>query len=285
MTDIADIDFKWDRYPASANIVTRLGKFAYWRGLDLYLRASGRGRYLFLVCPARSGSSVTLHLLSSNPAIEGIGESHVSYHDTSDLRMMALRSIWNAKSFRVKGRYFLDKLVFDHHVIAPEIQRHPSVRFVFLTRDPLDNISSIKKAWPDSSDETVDSYLADRLEQMVAYAEALGDRSRSFFLSYEELTSGDAESTLAALQAWLGLDEPFSTEYGLIKGHGYGEFGRGDYSENLKGGRLLSAKEKASERLDLDAEPFARSIQTHADTVERLEQLSTTVRSTAGTTR
>ncbi len=284
VTDLAHLKVEWNRYPGSANIVTRLIKYTYWRMLDAWLRLSGRGRYLLMVCPARSGSSVTLHVLRSNPAVRAMGESHVSYCDTSDLRMLALRTNWLLRSVGVRGVFFLDKLVFGYHTISPEVLKNPSVRLIFLLREPLENLSSIQRAWPDSSPATVDDYYVERLDDMVALAEALDDPSRSFFLTYEELTGPTADECLASLQQWLGVTEPFSTDYDLIPGHGYGKRGRGDFSDNLTAGRVLAADERTSRGgATLDSTNCGRSVEAHRRTTDQLVALTTTHSRLSGT--
>lgn len=271
--DFGDNVIERDGVRRAASPWRKAANAAVGRALDLGLRAPVGQRYLFMLCPARSGSSVTLHVLGSNPAISSIGESHVSYRDERDLRLLAARTMRSLRSPRVRDQYFLDKLVFDYHTVSDGICARPDVRFLFLLREPLSNIASLLKAFPDVTEASFDRYYVDRLAEMVRYARLIDDPSRAYFLTYEQLTGDGVDDTLADLQTWLDVPHPFSTDYGLIRGHGYGRWGRGDNSENLAKGRIVSVATSPDE-LDLNPAVYAASVEAHRRTTEALAGLT-----------
>jgi hypothetical protein len=246
-------------YPVSGSVISSVVKSLFWQYLQFQIQVLKKPyRYLFLLCPARSGSSLTLHILNSNPDISGYGENHVSYDSERDLHYLALRTCWDLKKFDTGERFYLDKIVFNYHEIAPEVLQSDSVFTIFLLRDPLENLASILKVWHDCTEESIQTYYCRRMAQLQNYAALIDSKEKTFFLTYDQLLE-DAQGVLECLQKTMDIRYPFSEQYHLIPTHRYGEFVRGDGSETLKAGQIVK-QQTGQKKYDFDTKFFHDSV-------------------------
>jgi len=84
---------------------------------------------LFILGHMRSGSSLLTHILSSNAAIDGYGETHLDYSNPQDFGVATAnvcRHLWKVPS----GEYVLDKVLHKRHIPRSELLKHPSVRVI-----------------------------------------------------------------------------------------------------------------------------------------------------------
>ncbi len=104
--------------------------------------------YILILASARSGSTLLVHILSSNPEICGMGESKISVTSPAGYNLIAGKNMyihWRSKMPRTGDeRYILDKLVHNHLLDPQDIAllKNPRVRIVFLLREPIGTITS-----------------------------------------------------------------------------------------------------------------------------------------------
>jgi len=232
---------------------------------------SHQTRFLIVVAHARSGSSLLVHLLHANPAIFGIGEHHVSYDTPHDLQRLLDRSRFLARDPRLDPPWVMDKIVWAHHRLSDAVLHDPRVRVLFLVREPRSTFPSLGRVLPGcKTPESQRDYYRDRLQQMIAIAERLGDPARMSFVDYDELV-GDADDVLARLSAELGLERPLQRHYETTAKTGH--MGWGDPGDAIRAGTIVKVERPAAP-LPPEIEQEARAIYT--DAVERLRALTGT---------
>lgn len=185
------------------------------------MTAAGLGRpaALLLLGHMRSGSTLLLHLLLTNPEITALGERNRRYDNAADLARLALAARWgHARPLR-RLRYVVDQV--NHNGLTPNVQlfQNPRVRLVFLVREPQSALASLlelsrtyyEHAW--SVARAVDYYVA-RLQAFVDVGASIGASGRAALVHYETLTAQPTQ-TLEALRLFLRLKEGFSPNYPL----------------------------------------------------------------------
>ncbi len=208
-------------------------------------------KILFLISHLRSGSTLFLHVLNTNPRIAGYGERHQFYRDRRDLARLTLDVSRSLRHVRTSGTYFMDKVNFDY-VVNRELLREDYVRTVFLLREPQQTLPSLlwyrtgatghtpgEPPFETWNEELTVQYYVQQLRVIEEYAGAVGDPNRAFVTTYKELVK-DTPTTLAALQHFLDLEQPLSSEYERIWSTGHRI--HGDTSQNIKSGRILKKK-------------------------------------------
>ena len=212
-------------------------------------------RYLFVMAPARSGSSLLGHILYNHPEVTGYGESHVGYTSQHDLQRLVFRTAAVLDNFDpMEYSYIADKLVWNYP-ISDRILQNQQIKFIFLLRDPAATYTSTVKSFSGrESPEEVDkwiTYYRDRLNYLETLAETINDASRCLMLRYEDLL-GDTDRTLESLQHFLGTTSPFSDSYTVAKHTSRLKYG--DNSKSIQAGKILR---KEFHRPALDDTVFA----------------------------
>ena len=211
--------------------------------------------YLFVMAPARSGSSLLGHILFSHPEVTGYGESHVGYASNTDLYRLIYRTAVVLDDFDPMGyTYIVDKLVWNYP-ISDSILQNKQIKFIFLLRDPAATYTSTVKSFSGhESPEGVNNwvnYYRRRLEYLETLAMQINDPSRCLTLRYEDLLE-DTDRTLASFQNFLGTEAPFSDSYTVTKHTSRLKYG--DHSSSIKSGKILRKK---CHRPTLDSTVFA----------------------------
>jgi hypothetical protein len=206
--------------------------------------ARGELEVLFLVGHMRSGSTLLLHILNSNPAVSGYGETHREYRSRRDFAWLTLDVCRAFRRLRPRGRYVMDKVLYRNYILNPDLLKERQVKLVFLVRKPEESIPSILRFRPRDihTEEQALRYFVRQLQMVEDYARAKGDPAGSFFLTYDELVH-DAAPVLAGLGAFLGLETPLSQEYRTMWATGErGPRGLGDDSPEIKLGRIVTKR-------------------------------------------
>jgi len=208
----------------------------------------------FVLCSVRSGSTLLRTLLNSHSRIHAPAELH--------LRDIAveIRKDYGEKSFAeigldVKGlEYLLWDRILDRELsdsgkqllvrktpsdvfIVERIKEcWPDARFVFLLRHPAAIARSRHTARPQDSHER-------NIEMVLRYLNAL-ERARETYdgitVRYEDVTADPARETRRICE-FLGVPwEASMLEYGRFD-HGRYKAGLGDWSENIRSGRVQPA--------------------------------------------
>ncbi len=112
---------------------------------------------------------------------------------------------------------------------------------IFLTRRPLESLSSLFKLthqfYEGWSMAKITSYYVDRLQQLGCLADILQGSSKAISLTYEQLID-QPSSSLQRLQAFLGMNVPFSEKYSVQSFTGK----RGDPSDKIFSGSIYRGK-------------------------------------------
>lgn len=209
--------------------------------LDLSLR-TGHLQPLFLFAHMRSGSSLLVHLLVSNPEIVGFGEAHCRYAGRRSLLDGLLHIYDRVGAKPGSGRYVLDKMVQNKYV--EDISVLGGARVLFLTRPPERTLDSILELGLDSTPTLDDArfHYEERMEWMLETAGQL-DPSTWTHVDYTDIVD-DTERTLVRLTQFLGLAMPLSSEYETdwytAKRH------IGDSSENIKSGQVTRPRSRTT---------------------------------------
>jgi hypothetical protein len=187
----------------------------------------------------RSGSSLLTHILASNPEILGYGESMTRYSAPRDFDLLALKTSFMLRRFplRKPERYLLDKLL--HNVLlAPadmEMLISHQVRLIFLLRSPAESLASIVRSLSYTEEQAI-QYYVDRLDILRQYAQCIPRGYPAAALTYRQLVY-ETDSVSGLLRSVLDLRVPLSEQYKLLPTTG--QRGIGDFSANIKAGRVL----------------------------------------------
>ncbi len=200
-------------------------------------------KYLFVLSPMRSGSSLLVHLLNSNSEIEGFGESHCAYSNCQDLEHLIYRTAVIQNSFDFKNAsYVMDKIVRNHD-ISEEILKDKNTKFIFLLRDPeasFKSVAQLGKNYPLLQEYNYFDhwfeYYQERLNFLQKTAQTIDDKHRCLFIQYEALLY-QTEVSLQRFQSFLDTKTAFFEEYKVSKTTGSLRYG--DPSNVLKSGKIL----------------------------------------------
>jgi hypothetical protein len=172
---------------------------------------------LLLFGHMRSGSTLLLHLLMTNPEVSAVGERGAIYASKAEFACLAVATrIARRLPFR-RLRYVVDQI--NHSQLTPDrsLLQHSRVRVLFILRRPEASIASILELYrsyyaePWSPARAVDYYV-ERLDALTQLGESLPSRTSGALIPYEVLTESPAE-TLEALRVFLGLNSGFSQTY------------------------------------------------------------------------
>ena len=216
---------------------------------------TGRSGYLFILSHMRSRSTVLSHVLGSHNEISGYSELRRPYLNRLDFFKMRL-ALYKDLKCDFDGKYLLDKILHDKHVINEKIFRSVKPKVIILLREPDSTIKSIMKMgktsgvnWQ-SSPEGATEYYCSRLASLAYYGEVL--KSDYYFLESENLVNR-TESVLSELTSWLGLSENLEETYQLFSNSGKPLFG--DPSDVIKSKKIVKTES------DTDIEIPAESLE------------------------
>ena len=187
----------------------------------------------------RSGSTLLLHILLTNPRLIGCGERNAAYSSHLDLDKLEIAArIAQRAPFR-RVRYAVDQINHDQFTPSHDFLKDERVLLIFMIRDPPSTIHSILEltrtfyggAWTVA--ETIDYYCR-RLRTLTEYAVDLEGKQKAMALNYEALVD-DTPTVLQGLQTFLGLDAKLREQYEIQRFTGK----RGDPSEKIRAGRIV----------------------------------------------
>lgn len=172
---------------------------------------------LLLLGHMRSGSTLLLHLLMTNPEVSAVGERGAMYASKADFaRLAVVTRMVRGLPFR-RLRYVVDQV--NHSRLTPNasLLQDPRVRVLFILRRPEVSIASIlelyRTYYPESwSPARAVDYYVERLEALTKLGESLPSQTIGALIRYEVLTESPAQ-TLEALRELLGLSCGFSQTY------------------------------------------------------------------------
>lgn len=201
-------------------------------------------KYIFILGHMRSGSSLLVHILNTNPDICGYGEAHNSYRTDRDLNQLIYKNKLQLKPFKTNDKYILDKILHNNHEISEQILKNKNIYFIFLYRHPQQSLSSMINLYRghrsiEEKKASLDYYLnyyTNRLNKLKEYASLINDKNRSLAFSYTELIE-DTDCVFVKLKKFLSLESNFQENYQLLKTTGIK--GIGDISDRIKSGKIV----------------------------------------------
>jgi hypothetical protein len=216
---------------------------------------------LLLLGHMRSGSTLLLHLLLTNPAIAAAGERGAVYASRADLARLALATRMARHAPFRRLRYVADQV--NHSYLTPDrrLLQDRRVRVLFLLRSPAPSIASILElyrvhyAQPWSVARAVEYYV-ERLEFLKGLGEGLPSKKCAALVTYETLMQSPHE-TLQALRGFLKLRQGFSQTYGTYPFTGT----HGDPGPKIRTGRIIRPQPAAP--FHVDASELDRAIEAY----------------------
>lgn len=214
-------------------------------------------KFIFILSHMRSGSSLLTHILISNPAVIGFGESHIKYNSEADFNKLMMKVYYQYQNFsqfpehltrlRMNQTYVLDKILHNQKIVNEKLINLASISVIFLVREParaLASLLDLKSHW---NQKNAFDYYNDRLRKLVEYAEQINNPQRSLFITHDQLLN-QTEVTLNKLQQFLQTKQPFSEEYELTRSTGQKHVG--DHKGNIKAGKIIRQKRKLNHQIE-----------------------------------
>ncbi|MCZ6836378.1 MAG: hypothetical protein O7G85_11445 [Planctomycetota bacterium] len=202
-------------------------------------------QYLFILSHMRSRSSLLSHLLGSHPDISGYTESHIPYKGRLDflkLRLVVAMAIDGESN----SRFILDKVLHNWYLKPSQIDRM-GVKPIFLIRDPVESLKSLRHIMKDENDESTLqrslNHYRKQLKWMMNCCRALTDQA--IFIDSGSLVNS-TQDVFDLLQEHLKLSSPLVESYNLFKYTGQTK--HGDPSSMIKSGVIVRDGQKSYDR-------------------------------------
>ena len=208
-----------------------------------YLNKRAKGvQWLFILGHMRTGSSLLVHILNSNPEILGYGETHLDYRGRGSLAKLHDHV---CEQFERHGElvdsdtiYVMDKVLWPH-IKNRSVLRVRPLKIVVIVRDPADALPSILSRDLDSiqiPEEALEYYV--RTIRRVS-RELRVYRRPFVLLEYGNLVN-NTENGLKKITEYLDLDVPLTPEYELM--WATGRKGIGDDTSVIYTERIQSSR-------------------------------------------
>jgi hypothetical protein len=214
-------------------------------------------KFIFILSHMRSGSSLLTHILVSNPAVIGFGESHIKYNCEADFNKLMMKAYYQYQEFsqfpehlnklKMNQTYVLDKILHNQKIVNNRLINLDSISVIFLIREPertLASLLDLKSHW---NQKNAFDYYIDRLSKLVKYAEQINNPQRTLFITHEQLLN-QTKFTLNKLQQFLQTKQPFSEEYELTRSTGQKYIG--DHKGNIKAGKIIRQNRKLNHQIE-----------------------------------
>lgn len=205
---------------------------------ESYLLRRHKIAAVFIHGHMRSGSTVLLHILCSNPYLYGIGETHACYRSAVDVARL-YRQIERTLGHRLPSTSIgiIDKLLHNRDFDAGHLPA--TTRHLFIVREPAGAVRSMchPRFSPIANQTQAESYYVQRLLRLKALRQEVRTRGQpNLSLTHAELTQAP-EPLLSRMTTWLALPQPLSAEYDMLPTTGQPVYG--DTSTHIRSGRIL----------------------------------------------
>jgi hypothetical protein len=212
-----------------------------------YIRTQRRPyRFIFIISHMRSGSSLLTHLLTSNPAICGYGETHRRYYAEINFKALVGNVLYTLRDGPLAGneKYVLDKVLHNHLLSPRRLRALQDERFrvIFLLREPYATLSSAVQTLHLPVAQAVDYYLK-RVARLEEDALVLTPHTSCVALTYDQLLHR-TEEVFRLLEEFLGLDHPLTETYQVLPTTGKARIG--DPSAKIQAGRIVKDAPEAA---------------------------------------
>jgi hypothetical protein len=237
--------------------MNRLAEKLYYGARYYGMRAAGY-EWLFVLGHMRSGSSLLVHLLNSNPEVLGYGETHIQYKGRRSVVQLhdhvCDRFEDHDEAPGRRYRYVMDKILWPH-IHNDDLLHQVPLSVIVIVRRPEATLPSILSLDLEGirTPEAALHYYVERLGRVQKLLE--GYDAPFAFTRYEDLT-GRTEEALISITEYLDLDESLTPTYDTM--WATGTSGIGDSSEKIEDGRVRSTK-TSSYDVDLDPAIIGRA--------------------------
>ena len=226
-------------------------------------------KFIFILSHMRSGSTFLTHLLASNPAISGYGETRTRYFTRRHFGILTGKVLYTLRHDPLSGgkRYVLDKLLHNRFVgpAGAKIFCGDDVKVVFLLREPLGTLTSLLNRFRHTETRAGNYYLR-RLDMLQKYVDELTPRTSCLALTYDQLLYR-TDGVFRLLERFLALDCSLAETYRILPTTGMTRIG--DPSPKILSGKIVRDGPEA-DRMRISTE----TIETARDRYERcLSQL------------
>ena len=222
--------------------------------------------YLLLMGHPRSGSSLLMHILTSNKEIVGFGEYLIKYEKYHDFRKAEFDIRRKANRLFKKYKFVVNQI--NHHSITPnlELLKSDKMKLIILVRQPEETLSSMymlsESVNKSMSQDAIVSVYIERLHHLNQIIKNL-DASQWTFVTYEDLIT-DTNQQLQRLSVFLNLQQSLTSSYELKK---YTQIW-GDPSENIKRGVIFKTDSK---QMQFDEVLLFKANKTYQNTLSFLQ--------------
>lgn len=209
------------------------GRKGFWN------RGLWRRRYLFVLGHMRSGSTLLVHLLATNPNVAVVGESHIRYSRKGDLKRL---SSWLERELGERAgnaQLHVDKILHGKY-LAPGLLARLNVNLIYIVREPVASIASMMSRFGPKWGWTMQDacrYYVRQLETLASYVRAHGGTAVA--VDYDDLVDR-TEKSLVLLQRVTGVTGGFKAEYEVLPVVGRDKVG--DSSSKIRRGRVVREK-------------------------------------------
>ncbi len=174
-------------------------------------------KQLFIMGHPRSGSSLLMHILTSNSEIVGYGEYFTVYHAHSDIMNAEFDIKRKRNKLFKKFLYITNQILHTSRTPNLNIFNSNKIKIIFLIRSPEEALSSSailskKKKGIIDEEKIVREYI-ERLQFFIKLFSLL-EKEQWIFLTYEDLTVNTTKA-LDNLNQFLNLKIPLSSSYKL----------------------------------------------------------------------
>jgi hypothetical protein len=241
------------------------------RTTEAYLNrkfASKSMQMLFIIGHMRSGSSLLVHILNTNPEIAGYGETHRLYRDKSDFGKVGLEIYRAFKTLPKKEKYILDKVLHSYLIKDENILK--DAKIIFLLRCPSESMPSILDIKTEYNPEQTSEYYHDRIERIRLTARTI-DPEKWMYATYNDLIISE-NKIFGQIENFLGLNSELSQEYDTIWSTGV--TGIGDPSKMIEEGKIINKKKP--KKIPQTLKPYLGKAQKkYSECLEELEKITT----------
>lgn len=210
--------------------------FTCWKLLTINKKET----YLFLIAHPRSGSSLFMHILTSNKEICGFGEYLSAYKNSCDLQKAAFDIRRKTNTLFKRKKYVANQV--NHLSVTPSeiLLKTNNVKIIFLIRKPKETLSSLavlaKKKNSGMSHTELAQIYKNRLKEIQVLAKQIPN-TNWIYVTYIDLVEHSKEILKKTTQ-FLNLKQSLSSQYAIQK---YTQVW-GDPSKNIKAGEIIKTQ-------------------------------------------
>jgi hypothetical protein len=210
-------------------------------------------KFIFILSHMRSGSTLLTHLLVSNPAICGYGETRTRYFTRRSFEILTGKVLYTLGDELLSSdkQYVLDKLLHDRFIgpDGAETLSGNDVRIIFLLREPLGTLSSLVRGLKHTESQAL-NYYVNRLATLHLYESTLKRTTNCLALTYDQVLHR-TEDAFHLLERFLELDCSLMETYRILPTTGVQRIG--DPSPKIFSGRIIR-DDSQSKRANISAE-------------------------------